>query len=180
MVHVSRRFTHKASDLPTFSADDGKVKSQRSRHGGATITLSQAIVLAAVSASVAAVLTAFGASHYLMEHFDMRSDSVVTMSHTTKSTFSRHMSSLDNNENDAPSTAEKLNSLSSFGKIPMSSMQDETASLFEGRIQEPEFLRRDNDAKETDDGQLKVVWLMSFPNRYVSLSPTNLKCRVAL
>lgn len=153
------------TDLPTFiSADDdgSKAKQHRSRHG-ATITLSQAVLLAAVSASLAAVLTAFGASHYLVDRFDVRSDSVVTMSHTTQSIFSRQMSV----DSDTPTTAEKFNLLSSFG-IMSDSKEDETASLFEGRIQEPEFLR--NDAQDVDNGQLKVVWLMSFPNSGTSFT----------
>jgi len=152
------------ADLPTYNSMDGgsKDKPHRFRHG-TTISLSQAILFAAVSASLAAVLTAFGASHYLVDRFDVRSGSVVTMSHTTQSTFSRHMSV----DGDSPTTADKLKMLSSFGKMSDSN-QHETASLFAGRIQAPEFLRDDNE--EIDDGQLKVVWLMSFPNSGTSFT----------
>lgn len=148
-------------DLPTFNAmDDGsKAKFQRFRHS-TTITLSQAVLLAAVSASLAAVLTAFGASHYLMDRFDVRFDS----SQTTQSSFSRQMSV----NNDTPTTNEKLKLFSSFGKIAYDSKDDEYASLFDGRIQEPEFLPAD--AEEEDNEQLKAVWLMSFPNSGTSFT----------
>ena len=153
------------ADLPTFNAlDNGsKFKSHRSRHGG-TVSLSQAVLLAAVSASLAAVLTAFGASHYLVsDRFDVRSDSVVTTSHTTQSTFSHHTI-----KSEIPTTAEKFNFLSSFGKMSDSMEDADIASLFEGRIQEPEFLRPDT--SDVDDGQLGVVWLMSFPNSGTSFT----------
>ena len=171
-IMVSR---HRYSQQPTTptkdeehqllsSYDDGssKIKPHRLLRQGATITLSQAILFAAVSASLAAVLTAFGASHYLMGGFD---HSVVTMSsHTMQSTYSRRITA---EYEKAPSTAEKSKFLSSFGAMSDSMVDEDTTSLFAGRIQEPEFLRADAD--EVDDGQLKVVWLMSFPNRYVTI-----------
>lgn len=48
-------------------------------------------------------------------------------------------------------------------KVPDSSKE----VLFAGRIQEPEFLHKDE--QDDDDGQLKVAWLMTFPNRYAAL-----------
>jgi hypothetical protein len=136
--------------------DGSKVKPYRFRYG-ATIALSQAILLAAASASLAAVVTAFGASHYLMNRFDVNTDSVmISMLHAASPRIVGDDLEMTTNQ--------KLSFLASFGKMS-NSVEDDTASLFEGRIQEPAFLRDHDEAGEVDDGQPKPVWLMSFPNR---------------
>ena len=146
--------------LPTFSAsmhDGSKLKPYRFRYG-ATIALSQAILLAAASASVAAVVTALGASHFLVNRFDVNTDSVMTtVLHDTSPR-------IIGGGLEIVTTNQKVSVLAPFGKMS-NSVDDDTASLFEGRIQEPAFLRDHDEAGEVDDGQCKPVWLMSFPNR---------------
>lgn len=149
--------------LPTLSGsvhDGSKIKPHRFRYG-ATVSLSQAILLAAASASLATVLTAFGASHYLMNRFDSNSNSfMTTMSHATFPHIVRDAS-------ESIMTTQKLGFLSTFGMVS-NSAGDKNASIFEDRIQEPAFLRDCDEGGEVDDGQPKPVWLMSYPNRYVS------------
>jgi hypothetical protein len=149
--------------LPTLSAsehDGSKSKPHRFRYG-ATVSLSQAILLAAASASLAAVLTAVGASHYLMNRFDANTDSVMTtMSHATFPHIVRDAS-------ESITTTQKLGFFNTFGMM-LNSAGNDNASLFEDRIQEPAFLRDCDEGGEVDDGQPKPVWLMSYPNRYVS------------
>lgn len=143
--------------LPTFSAsmhDGSKLKPYRFRYG-ATIALSQAILLATASASLAAVVTAFGASRFLVNRFDVNTDSAMTtMLHATSPR-------IVEDDLEVITTNRKL---SSFGKVS-NSIEDDSTSLFEGRIQEPAFLRDLDEAGEADNVQPKPVWLMSFPNR---------------
>lgn len=149
--------------LPTLSGsvhDGSKIKPHRLRYG-ATVSLSQAILLAAASASLATVLTAFGASHYLMNRFDSNSNSFMTT--MSQATFPH----IVHDASESITTTQKLGFLSTFGMMS-NSAGDENASLFEGRIQEPAFLRDCDEGDQLDNGQPKPVWLMSYPNRYVS------------
>jgi hypothetical protein len=144
---------------------DGNDKGHHKPRGGravGSITFSQAFILAAASASLAAVLTAIGAAFTMSNRFDAVTGSLVSVSHTLRSTNIRHSASLD-----APWMSPNAGLLKYWGgeSGDSSSSSMASSSLFEDRILQPQHKPSYDDEDLFSEGDPKVVWLMSFPNR---------------